>query len=72
MRTCRLTTAQALVQFLARQNVERDGVERRFFAGGLGAKIAAPDREVYVMVGDGSWLMMSSELLLIEKGTRCV
>jgi len=62
MRTCRLTTAQALVQFLARQNVERDGVERRFFAGGLGAKIAAPDREVYVMVGDGSWLMMSSEL----------
>jgi 3D-(3,5/4)-trihydroxycyclohexane-1,2-dione acylhydrolase (decyclizing) len=32
-------------------------------AGGLGAKMAAPDREVYVMVGDGSWLMMSSELV---------
>jgi 3D-(3,5/4)-trihydroxycyclohexane-1,2-dione acylhydrolase (decyclizing) len=31
-------------------------------AGGLGVKMAAPDREVYVMVGDGSWLMMSSEL----------
>jgi 3D-(3,5/4)-trihydroxycyclohexane-1,2-dione acylhydrolase (decyclizing) len=32
-------------------------------AGGLGAKMAAPEREVYVMVGDGSWLMMSSELV---------
>jgi 3D-(3,5/4)-trihydroxycyclohexane-1,2-dione acylhydrolase (decyclizing) len=31
-------------------------------AGGLGAKMAAPDREIYVMVGDGSWLMMSSEI----------
>src|SRR5579859_2834931 len=27
-------------------------------AGGLGVKMAAPDREVYVMVGDGSYLMM--------------
>ncbi|MGH7580502.1 MAG: thiamine pyrophosphate-dependent enzyme, partial [Gemmatimonadales bacterium] len=32
-------------------------------AGGLGVKLAAPDREVYVMVGDGSWLMMSSDLV---------
>jgi len=32
-------------------------------AGGLGVKMAAPEREVYVMVGDGSWLMMSSELV---------
>ena len=32
-------------------------------AGGLGAKMAAPDREVYVFVGDGSYLMMSSEIL---------
>jgi 3D-(3,5/4)-trihydroxycyclohexane-1,2-dione acylhydrolase (decyclizing) len=31
-------------------------------AGGLGAKLADPAREVYVMVGDGSFLMMSSEL----------
>ena len=29
----RLTMAQALVRFLAGQHVERDGVERRFFAG---------------------------------------
>jgi 3D-(3,5/4)-trihydroxycyclohexane-1,2-dione acylhydrolase (decyclizing) len=32
-------------------------------AGGLGVKLAAPDREVYVMVGDGSYLMLSSELV---------
>ena len=32
-------------------------------AGGLGVRMADPDREVYVMVGDGSWLMMSSELV---------
>lgn len=31
-------------------------------AGGLGAKLAAPDREVYVLVGDGSYLMLSSEI----------
>jgi len=32
-------------------------------AGGLGVKMAAPDAEVYVIVGDGSYLMMHSELL---------
>ncbi|MCH8310791.1 MAG: 3D-(3,5/4)-trihydroxycyclohexane-1,2-dione acylhydrolase (decyclizing), partial [Chloroflexi bacterium] len=32
-------------------------------AGGLGVKMADPDREVYVMVGDASWLMMSSEVV---------
>src|SRR4051795_12479625 len=32
-------------------------------AGGLGVKLAAPDREVYVLVGDGSYLMLSSELV---------
>jgi 3D-(3,5/4)-trihydroxycyclohexane-1,2-dione acylhydrolase (decyclizing) len=32
-------------------------------AGGLGVKLAAPDREVFVMVGDGSWLMLSSEIV---------
>lgn len=31
-------------------------------AGGLGAKIAAPERDVFVMVGDGSYLMMNSEI----------
>ncbi len=32
-------------------------------AGGLGVKIADPARDVYVMVGDGSYLMMSSEIV---------
>lgn len=31
-------------------------------AGGLGAKLACPDRPVVVMVGDGSWLMLNSEI----------
>ncbi len=31
-------------------------------AGGLGAKMADPSREVFVMVGDGSYLMMNSEI----------
>lgn len=32
-------------------------------AGGLGAKMADPDREVWVMVGDGSYLMMAQEIV---------
>jgi 3D-(3,5/4)-trihydroxycyclohexane-1,2-dione acylhydrolase (decyclizing) len=32
-------------------------------AGGLGIKMAAPEREVYVMCGDGSYLMMNSEIV---------
>ena len=31
-------------------------------AGGLGVKMAAPSREVTVLVGDGSYLMMNSEI----------
>ncbi len=31
-------------------------------AGGLGVKMAQPEREVIVMVGDGSYLMMNSEI----------
>ena len=31
-------------------------------AGGLGVKLAEPDREVVIMVGDGSYLMLNSEL----------
>ena len=32
-------------------------------AGGLGVKMAAPDREVVVMVGDGSYLMLHTEIV---------
>lgn len=31
-------------------------------AGGLGVKLACPEREVIVMVGDGSYLMLNSEI----------
>ena len=42
-------------------------------AGGLGVKMAAPDREVYVMVGDGSWLMMSSDLITaVQEGVKLI
>jgi 3D-(3,5/4)-trihydroxycyclohexane-1,2-dione acylhydrolase (decyclizing) len=32
-------------------------------AGGLGIRMACPDRDVFVMVGDGSYLMMAQELV---------
>jgi len=32
-------------------------------AGGLGVKMADPSREVYVLVGDGSYLMMAQEIV---------
>jgi 3D-(3,5/4)-trihydroxycyclohexane-1,2-dione acylhydrolase (decyclizing) len=40
-------------------------------AGGLGAKMAAPEREVIVMVGDGSYLMLSSEIVTsVQEGYK--
>src|SRR5204863_4385456 len=40
-------------------------------AGGLGAKMAEPGREVYVLVGDGSYLMMSAEIVTsIQEGYK--
>lgn len=40
-------------------------------AGGLGAKLANPKAEVYVIVGDGSFLMLNSELLTsIQEGYK--
>jgi 3D-(3,5/4)-trihydroxycyclohexane-1,2-dione acylhydrolase (decyclizing) len=40
-------------------------------AGGLGIKMAAPEREVYVMIGDGSYLMMSQEIITsIQEGFK--
>ena len=51
-------------------------------AGGLGVRLAVldqvargdgPDRDVVVMVGDGSWLMMSSELVTaVAEGVKLV
>jgi 3D-(3,5/4)-trihydroxycyclohexane-1,2-dione acylhydrolase (decyclizing) len=31
--------------------------------GGMGVKLAAPERDVYVLVGDGSYLMLPGELV---------
>lgn len=40
-------------------------------AGGLGAKMGDPSREIYVMVGDGSYLMMSQEIVTsIQEGFK--
>ncbi len=40
-------------------------------AGGLGIKMAAPEREVYVLVGDGSYLMLSNEIITsIQEGYK--
>jgi 3D-(3,5/4)-trihydroxycyclohexane-1,2-dione acylhydrolase (decyclizing) len=40
-------------------------------AGGLGAKMANPNREVYVLVGDGSYLMMAQEIVTsIQEGYK--
>lgn len=42
-------------------------------AGGIGAKLAAPDREVYVMVGDGSFLMMNTEIATaVQDGIKII
>jgi 3D-(3,5/4)-trihydroxycyclohexane-1,2-dione acylhydrolase (decyclizing) len=40
-------------------------------AGGLGVKMADPEREVYVMLGDGSYLMMAQEIITsIQEGYK--
>ena len=39
--------------------------------GGLGVRLADPSREVYVMVGDGSYLMMPSEIVTaVQEGLK--
>ena len=41
--------------------------------GGIGAKLAAPDREVMVMVGDGSYLMSPGELTTaVSEGLKLI
>ena len=40
-------------------------------AAGIGAKLACPDREIYVMVGDGNYLMMNSEIsTAVQEGVK--
>lgn len=40
-------------------------------AAGIGAKMACPDREILVMVGDGNYLMMNNEIVTaIQEGIK--
>jgi 3D-(3,5/4)-trihydroxycyclohexane-1,2-dione acylhydrolase (decyclizing) len=42
-------------------------------AAGIGAKMACPDREIYVMVGDGNYLMMNNEIVTaVQEGIKFV
>ena len=42
-------------------------------AGGLGVKLAEPDREVFVLVGDGSYLMLAQELATaVQEGVKLI
>jgi 3D-(3,5/4)-trihydroxycyclohexane-1,2-dione acylhydrolase (decyclizing) len=42
-------------------------------AGALGIKMAAPEREVYSLVGDGSYLMMASEIVTaVSEGIKLI
>jgi len=42
-------------------------------AAGIGAKMACPDREIFVMVGDGNYLMMNNEIVTsIQEGIKFI
>jgi 3D-(3,5/4)-trihydroxycyclohexane-1,2-dione acylhydrolase (decyclizing) len=42
-------------------------------AGGIGVRMADPDRDVFVMVGDGSYLMMATELVTaVQEGVKVI
>ncbi len=42
-------------------------------AGGVGVRMACPDRDVYIMVGDGSYLMMAQELVTaVQEGIKVI
>ncbi len=42
-------------------------------AAGIGAKLACPDREIFVMVGDGNYLMMNNEIVTaIQEGIKFI
>jgi 3D-(3,5/4)-trihydroxycyclohexane-1,2-dione acylhydrolase (decyclizing) len=41
--------------------------------GGIGIRMASPDRDVFVMIGDGSYLMMPTELVTaVQEGVKIV
>jgi 3D-(3,5/4)-trihydroxycyclohexane-1,2-dione acylhydrolase (decyclizing) len=41
--------------------------------GGIGIRLASPDRDVFVMIGDGSYLMMPTELVTaVQEGIKII
>lgn len=42
-------------------------------AGGIGVRMAAPERDVFIMVGDGSYLMMATEIATaVQEGVKVI
>ncbi len=42
-------------------------------AGGIGVRMGAPERDVFIMVGDGSYLMMATELVTaVQEGVKVI
>ncbi|MBI3223884.1 MAG: 3D-(3,5/4)-trihydroxycyclohexane-1,2-dione acylhydrolase (decyclizing) [Mycolicibacterium cosmeticum] len=42
-------------------------------AGGIGVRMADPDRDVFIMVGDGSYLMMATEIVTaVQEGVKVI
>lgn len=42
-------------------------------AAGIGAKMACPDREIFVMVGDGNYMMMNNEIVTaVQEGIKFI
>ncbi len=42
-------------------------------AGGIGVRMGAPDRDVFIMVGDGSYLMMATEIATaVQEGIKVI
>jgi 3D-(3,5/4)-trihydroxycyclohexane-1,2-dione acylhydrolase (decyclizing) len=70
MGTERLTTAQALVRFLANQYVERDGVEQRFFAGCFGifghGNVAGVGQALQQYAGDLTYYQARNEQAMVH------
>src|ERR671917_1028756 len=70
MDTVRLTTAQALVRFLANQYVERDGVEQRLFAGCFGifghGNVAGVGQALQQYSGDLTYYQARNEQAMVH------
>src|SRR5918994_788544 len=70
MSMVRLTTAQALVRFLANQFVERDGVQRRFFAGCSGifghGNVAGVGQALQQYAGDLTYYQSRNEQAMVH------